>query len=90
MLRLNSHKDVHIEDYVPKSPVNPGAETTRGQRTWYRDSNKALINDKQILSLVNNLLLTNMGLMTLPLSDQSTKNTNHIIWYITPLVYMVK
>ena len=60
MLRLNSKKDPNILDYVPDSPVDPGAEATQGQRTWYRDAIKALIHDKQILSTVNNLLQTNM------------------------------
>ena len=62
MLRLNSKKDPEIENYVPESPVDPGAEATQGQRTWYRDAIKALIHDKQILSTVNNLLLSNIGL----------------------------
>ena len=61
MLRLNSKKDPEIEDYVPESPVDPGAEATQGQRTWYRDAIKALIHDKQILSSVNNVLLSNMS-----------------------------
>ena len=28
MLRLNSKNDPEIEDYVPESPVDPGAEST--------------------------------------------------------------
>ena len=61
MLRLNSKKDPEIEDYAPESPVDPGAEVTQGQRTWYREAIKALIHDKQMLSSVNNMLLSNMS-----------------------------
>ena len=61
MLRLNSKKDPKIKDYVPESPVNPDVEATQGQRTWYRDAIKALIHDKQILSSINNVLLSNMS-----------------------------
>ena len=59
MLRLNSKKDSEIEDHVPQSHLWTQAprqhKATQGKGTWYRDSIKAFIHDKQILSSVNNM-----------------------------------
>ena len=92
MLRFNSKKDPEIEDYVPESLVDPGAEATQGQRTWYRDAIKALIHDKHILSAVNNLLLSNMSdddATTIRAQHKEMLTARHIMQYMEDAYGMI-